>query len=236
MRSIDKNRNRVILAVILCMALICGTLGAGANVATAASKVRISQKSMLLAVGASSKLKISGTTKKVTWTSSKESVAGVSTSGKVKAKKEGTTTVTAKVGGKKYKCKVTVKESLSQEEKVLEIVNQKRGAKGLNPLKMDAKLQKAANARAKEIVKKFDHVRPNGKKCYTILKSYGVTYHACGENIAEGQKNAKEVMNDWMHSSGHKANILDPSYSRLGVGLYKNPKNKKYYWVQIFTD
>lgn len=237
MGYIGKGWKKGVLVAILCLSMLCGSLGTGVNTAKAASKVGINFKTTTLAVGSSATLKISGTKKKATWSSSNESVATVSAKGKVNAKKVGKATITAKVGGKKYTCKVTVKKSVSPEEKVLDIVNQKRQAKGLKALKMDSKLQKAARARAKEIVKKLDHTRPNGKEFYTILKNYGVSYHACAENIAAGQTSAKEVMNGWMHSSGHKANIMNGSYKRLGVGLYKDPKSKyKYYWVELFAD
>ena len=237
MRGICKGWNRGTMAVVLCLALLCGSLGLGVNVATAASKGKLNQRKLTLTIGASYKLKISGTKKDADWESSANSVASVSSEGKVKAKKNGTATITATIGENEYTCKVTVNKANSQEEKVLEIANKKRAAKGLNALTLDPALQKAAKARAKETVKKNSHDRPNGKKFYTILGSYHVTYHACGENIAQGYTNAKKVMNAWMHSSGHKANILDSSYSRIGIGLYKAPNTKyKYYWVQLFAD
>lgn len=121
----------------------------------------------------------------------------------------------------------------SQTKKVVTIINKKRKANGLKAVKSNAKLNKAAQKRAKEIAKKFDHIRPNGKKCHTVLKEYKVSYRTCGENIAYGQPNAKSVMNDWMHSSGHRANILNKSFKRVGIGLYK--KSGKCYWVQIFA-
>ena len=55
-----------------------------------------------------------------------------------------------------------------------------------------------------------------------------------GENIAMGQKNPEQVMSSWMNSSGHKANILNSEFGKIGIGCYK--KNGIYYWVQMFTD
>lgn len=61
-----------------------------------------------------------------------------------------------------------------------------------------------------------------------------MSFHAAGENIAYGQSTAAAVMEAWMNSPGHKANILNESFSRLGVGLADN--NGTLYWVQLFCD
>ena len=82
-----------------------------ASVVQAASNIKISKKKKTLRVGDKYTLKITGTSKKVKWTSSNKKVATVNSKGKVKAKKKGTATITAKVGGKKYKCKITVKKA-----------------------------------------------------------------------------------------------------------------------------
>lgn len=231
-----KRLYRSALAFLLSIALLGSSLGIRMNVASAA-KVKISKKSLTLTAGSSLTLKITGTKKKVKWKSSKKSVATVSSKGKVKAKKAGKAVITATVGKKKLKCKVTVKSKTADAQQVVALVNKERKAQGLDALTMDANMQKAAKARAKEIVQKFSHERPNGKKCFTILKSYNVSYTRVAENIAAGQKSAQEVMNSWMHSSGHKQNILNKSYSRIGVAMYKVPNSMYiYYWVQIFAD
>lgn len=72
-------------------------------------KIALNKKSITLYVGKTQKLKVNGTNKKVKWSSSKKSVASVSSSGKVTAKKKGSATITAKIGKTKFKCKVTVK-------------------------------------------------------------------------------------------------------------------------------
>ncbi|MCH5267674.1 MAG: Ig-like domain-containing protein [Lachnospiraceae bacterium] len=228
-----KSCNKGMLALVLSLALICSSLGTGATEVSAKSKVKINKKKLTLTVGGSSKLKISGTKKKVKWKSSKKSVATVSSKGKVKAKKNGKATITAKVGKKKFKCKVTVKKAKTEEEKVLELANKERRKQGLNALKMDSKLQKAAQVRAKELEKKYDHKRPNGKNYTTVLKSKGVTYRISAENIGKGQMSAEEVMLGWMNSPKQKNNILNKSYTKMGVGLYKSPYC--YYWVQILA-
>ena len=82
------------------------------SVVQAASNIKISKKKKTLRVGDKYTLKITGTSKKVKWKSSNKKVATVNSKGKVKAKKKGTATITAKVGGKKYKCKITVKKQI----------------------------------------------------------------------------------------------------------------------------
>ncbi len=124
-----------------------------------------------------------------------------------------------------------------QQKQVLSLVNKQRTKRKRSKLKLDPKLCKAANKRAKEIAKVFSHSRPDGSDYFTVLDEYKISYNTCGENIAAGQPSAKDVMSSWMDSPGHKANILDKSYKKLGVGYYKK-KNSTYvyYWVQIFTD
>ena len=66
-----------------------------------------------------------------------------------------------------------------------------------------------------------------------MLKTFGISYRTAGENIAKGQKTAQSVMNGWMGSSGHRANILNSSYSEIGVGYASDAKGNTF-WVQIF--
>lgn len=125
----------------------------------------------------------------------------------------------------------------SPAKDVLSLVNQERVANGLSPLELDNTLTKAANARAKELSDKFSHTRPNGSSWSTILKEYNISYRYTGENIAVGQSSAKAVMNSWMNSSGHRANILNTNYQKIGIGYYQLPgSNYTYHWVQIFTN
>ncbi len=63
-----------------------------------------------------------------------------------------------------------------------------------------------------------------------MMKKYGITYRYAGENIAMGQKTPEEVVNAWMNSEGHRANILNPNYNTIGVG-YVSQGN---YWTQEF--
>ena len=104
-------------------------------------------------------------------------------------------------------------------QEVLNLVNAERAKYGLQPLVMgDAKLTAAAQQRAEEIATVNSHVRPNGTKWYTVLSEYGVTDAAAGENAAWGSVSPEEVVNAWMNSEGHRANILDPEARAMGVG------------------
>lgn len=128
----------------------------------------------------------------------------------------------------------SVQEQYADE--VLALVNEERAKVGLSPLVLDEKLNTAAMIRANEIVEKFDHIRPNGTSCFTVLQENNISYNAVGENIAEGQATPAQVMTGWMNSEGHRANILSPKYGKLGIGFVKSSSGYQYYWVQIFTD
>ena len=118
-------------------------------------------------------------------------------------------------------------------DQVIDLVNKEREAAGLDPLEKDDKLTEAALLRAQEIIEKFSHTRPNGKKHSTVLKDVGLSSSYAGENIARGQRDAEEVMTVWMDSEGHKENILDEKYTRTGV--YCVVVRATRYWVQVFA-
>ena len=122
-------------------------------------------------------------------------------------------------------------------QEVLDLVNAERAKYGLQPLVMgDAKLTAAAQQRAEEIATVNSHVRPNGTKWYTVLSEYGVTDAAAGENAAWGSVSPEEVVNAWMNSEGHRANILDPEARAMGVGYYYNSSSTwGHQWIQLFT-
>ena len=109
---------------------------------------------------------------------------------------------------------------------VLNLVNQERSKAGLQALTMDKDLLDAAMLRAAEISVLFSHERPTGQECYTACSKM------TGENIAMGQMDPSHVMNSWMNSSGHKANILGSNFKSIGVGCAYI--NGIYCWVQCF--
>ena len=67
-----------------------------------------------------------------------------------------------------------------------------------------------------------------------VLKEYNITYKTAGENIANGQFDADDVMNSWLKSPGHRANILQKNFGKIGVGVFEY--NGRLYWVQVFTN
>lgn len=116
---------------------------------------------------------------------------------------------------------------------VVRLVNAERAKEGLSALKSDSTVQSAAQVRAQEIVSTFSHTRPNGSSCFTALEAAGVIYSGAGENIAYGQKSPEDVVNAWMNSPGHRANIMNKNFTTIGVGCYKS--GNTYYWSQFFT-
>lgn len=116
---------------------------------------------------------------------------------------------------------------------VAALVNAERAKYGLSALTVDTNVQQAALVRAKETAQSFSHTRPNGSSFSTALTEAGVSYRTAGENIAYGQTTPQQVMNAWMNSSGHRANILNANYTTIGVGY--TVINGTAYWAQLFT-
>lgn len=123
----------------------------------------------------------------------------------------------------------------SEAEAVLNLVNQERSKQGLNPLTLSNKLTSIANTKAQDMADKnyFSHTSPTYGSPFDMLHEFGVSYTSAGENIAAGQKTPEQVMNDWMNSSGHRANILNKDYTQLGVGYVKGGSYGTE-WVQLF--
>lgn len=123
----------------------------------------------------------------------------------------------------------------SQAEQVLKLVNEERAKNNLKPLKMSEELRSIANLKARDMADKgyFDHNSPTYGSPFQMLQKFGVHYKSAGENIAAGQKTAAEVMQSWMNSSGHRANILNASFTEIGIGYYEGGSYGTY-WTQIF--
>lgn len=113
------------------------------------------------------------------------------------------------------------------EAEVIAKVNQIRVANGLNSLRYDASLEGAADVRANESTVRFSHTRPDGSDWYTVNPD--LMY---GENLADGYNTADAVVNAWMASPEHKANILKPDFTTVAVSSVV--KNGKTYWAQEF--
>ncbi len=122
----------------------------------------------------------------------------------------------------------------SEVQQVVNLVNAERAKAGLPALQMQTGINNAASVRAREIKRQFSHTRPDGSSFSTALTQQGVSYNRSGENIAYGQRTPEAVMEGWMNSSGHRANILNASFRNIGVGLYQDENGVKH-WVQLFT-
>ena len=124
----------------------------------------------------------------------------------------------------------------SMTSQVVSLVNSERAAQGIAALQNDSKLSEIAQQKAEDMAKNqyFSHTAPTYGSAFDMLKAAGYSYKTAGENIAMGQKSAASVMDGWMHSSGHRANILHTSYEKIGVG-YAVSADGMPYWVQIFA-
>lgn len=125
-------------------------------------------------------------------------------------------------------------QSSSAASEVVRLTNSARSQNGYAALIEDGALSEAAAVRAREIARSFSHTRPSGASFSSALSESGVSYLRAGENIASGQKSASEVVNAWLNSPGHRANILNSSYSRIGSASVNI--DGTLYWVQLFAD
>ena len=113
---------------------------------------------------------------------------------------------------------------------VLLLTNRERIAQGLLPLSTFSPLQAAGNVRVEEIKEVFSHSRPDNSSCFTALNEQNLSYSSAGENIAMGQQSPAAVVEAWMNSPGHRANILTSRFVHAGMGASQN------HWVQMFLD
>lgn len=123
----------------------------------------------------------------------------------------------------------------SFEDEVLRLVNQERVKSGLQTLKANWQASRVARIKSQDMINNgyFGHTSPIYGSPFKMLESYGLKFSAAAENIAKGQRTAQEVMNAWMNSPGHRANILGKSFTELGVGAAKD-SNGTLYWTQLF--
>lgn len=120
----------------------------------------------------------------------------------------------------------------SLERQVVALVNQERAAYGLSPLTLSADLSDGAQLKSQDMRdnRYFDHNSPTYGTPFEMMRSLGITYRAAAENIAMGYRTAEAVVNGWMNSPGHRANILSDKYTEIGVGHVDG------YWTQWFVN
>lgn len=120
----------------------------------------------------------------------------------------------------------------SFENEVVRLVNAERSKAGLAPLTQDWQLSRVARYKSQDMkdLGYFSHTSPTYGSPFEMMKSFGITYRTAGENIAKGYSTPEAVVKAWMNSPGHRANILNSSYTHLGVGYVAQGS----YWTQMF--
>ncbi|WP_082460873.1 CAP domain-containing protein [Psychrobacillus sp. FJAT-21963] len=120
----------------------------------------------------------------------------------------------------------------STVQQVVDLTNQERAKEGLKALQIDVKLTQSAQEKSQDMKNKnyFSHTSPTYGSPFDQMKALGITYNSAGENIAMGQPSAEEVVEAWMKSPGHRENIMNPSFTHIGVGL----SDSGFYWTQQF--
>jgi uncharacterized YkwD family protein len=124
----------------------------------------------------------------------------------------------------------------NMEKQVLTLTNQERSRNGLKPLDGDdGTLNRCAHVKSADMrdANYFSHNSPTYGSPFDMMRQFGVDYRQAAENIAAGQQTAEEVVKSWMESSGHRANILNPNYTHIGIG-YAKGGSQNCYWTQQF--
>ncbi len=126
----------------------------------------------------------------------------------------------------------------AETRRFLVLINRYRAQKGLRPLRMDKKLQRAAQWMSDDMAAKnyLDHHDSKGRDPFQRLAAFGYNYNtAMAENVAAGQKTAAKVLKTWQNSSTHNRNMLDPHYTVIGIGFSYGKKSKYgWYWATSF--
>lgn len=118
------------------------------------------------------------------------------------------------------------------EQEVVDLVNEIRKEYGLSELTLNTELSAVARAKSQDMKDNqyFDHTSPTYGSPFDMMKTFGISYRTAGENIAMGYRTPEAVVDGWMNSEGHRANILNASFKEIGVG-YVSSGN---YWTQMF--
>jgi spore coat assembly protein SafA/uncharacterized protein, YkwD family len=121
------------------------------------------------------------------------------------------------------------------ENEVIRLLNIERSKNGLGQLTADWQLSRVARYKSADMrdSKYFSHYSPTYGDPFKMMHDFGISFYAAGENIAMGQPTPQAVMNAWMNSTGHRANILNPQFNEIGVGVAKTSSGV-IYWTQEF--
>ncbi|MBE6029991.1 MAG: sporulation protein [Clostridiales bacterium] len=120
---------------------------------------------------------------------------------------------------------------------VAELTNDERSEAGLKDLRLSSELSEVAQRKAEDMRDNgyFSHTSPTYGTPFEMMTEFGISYKTAGENIAKGQRTPESVVDAWMNSKGHRDNILNTSYQKIGIG-YCTDASGNTYWVQMFTD
>lgn len=126
-------------------------------------------------------------------------------------------------------------------QRVVDLTNTQRTQAGLQPLRLNSKLNNIATAHSEDMAQ-HDYFSHNGLDGSTVgdrAKGAGYQFSSVGENIAAGYTTPEDVVQGWMNSPGHRANILNPNYQEIGVGYYylandTGKVNYHSYWTEDF--
>lgn len=123
-------------------------------------------------------------------------------------------------------------QQTSYEKEVVRLVNEARRNSGLRELTYNWELSRVARYKSQDMRDNsyFSHTSPTYGSPFRMIKSFGISYKTAGENIARGQASPAAVVSAWMSSPGHRANILNPSFTEIGVGYVADGR----YWTQMF--
>lgn len=121
---------------------------------------------------------------------------------------------------------------LQYESEVIRLVNQVRAENGLKALSPNWELSRVARYKSEDMARNgyFSHTSPTYGTPFQMIRAFGLSFRSAGENIAYGQRTPAAVVDAWMNSSGHRANILSASYTQIGVGYCADGR----YWTQMF--
>ena len=120
------------------------------------------------------------------------------------------------------------------EQQVVQLTNEERSKHGLQPLQIDTEVSKVAREKSRDMAANnyFAHNSPTYGSPFDMMKQFGVDYRTAGENIAKGQRTPQQVVNAWMNSEGHRANILNGNFTHIGVGYVEQGNH----WTQQFIE
>ncbi len=147
--------------------------------------------------------------------------------------KAGKAVLTAQRGGDTAEANIRVYSAEDAAKEVLARVNAARKEAGVKALKLSDSLSDVAAARAEELLSYYSHYRPDGRDFATAFSENKAKYGYKGENIASGQFGPVQVTRDWLGLSGHRANIVYPKFTHMGIAYAITPEGQVR-WAQVF--